>query len=130
MLRWSTEKGVDTAIVTGLLSLAGEGAFDAAILVSSDTDYLPAVQWLQSRGFKVINATWANHGHELARACWASFELDGIVSKLRQADPAGRGADSVTTRVVTEGEMPSIEEVTEDPCSPVLAANDLQSATT
>ena len=72
-----TKKGVDTAIVTGLLSLAGEGAFDAAVLVSSDTDYLPAVEWLQSRGFKVINATWANHGHELARACWASLSSTG-----------------------------------------------------
>ena len=118
-LRWSTEKGVDTAIVTGLLSLAGEGAFDAAILVSSDTDYLPAVQWLQSRGFKVINATWANHGHELARACWASFELDAIVSKLRQSSPVGRGSETAARAVVDE-EMPPLEEVTEDPCPPVL----------
>jgi NYN domain len=84
LLRWAPEKGVDTSIVTGLLSLAGEHAFDTALLVSSDTDYLPAVEYLQSRGFKVINATWANHGHELARACWASFELDAIVPELRQ----------------------------------------------
>ena len=97
-LRWSPEKGVDTAIVTGLLSLAGESAFDVAILVSSDTDYLPAVEWLQGRGFKVINATWSNHGHELARACWASFELDGIVPLLRQenSETAGRAATKVT----------------------------------
>jgi hypothetical protein len=119
-LRWSTEKGVDTAIVTGLLSLAGEGAFDAAILVSSDTDYLPAVEWLQSRGFKVINATWANHGHELARACWASFELDAIVPKLRQPSAGGREPATVS-RGVVEGEMPPLEEVTEDPCPPVPA---------
>jgi uncharacterized LabA/DUF88 family protein len=83
-LRWSPEKGVDTAIVTGLLSLAGESAFDVAILASSDNDYLPAVEWLQSRGFKVINATWANLGSELARACWASFELDAIIPALSQ----------------------------------------------
>ncbi|HWX46256.1 MAG TPA: NYN domain-containing protein, partial [Solirubrobacteraceae bacterium] len=109
-LRWSPEKGVDTAIVTGLLSLAGEAAFDAAILVSSDTDYLPAVEWLQSRGFKVINATWANHGHELARACWASFELDAIVPDLRQETAATREAAAL-----------ALEEVVEDPCPPVLA---------
>jgi NYN domain len=84
LLRWAPEKGVDTSIVTGMLSLASEKAYDAALLVSSDTDYLPAVEYLQSRGFKVINATWANHGHELARACWASFELDAIVPELRQ----------------------------------------------
>jgi uncharacterized LabA/DUF88 family protein len=115
-LRWSPEKGVDTAIVTGLLSLAGEGAFDAAVLVSSDTDYLPAVEWLQSRGFKVINATWANHGHELARACWASFELDGIVSKLRQESAPGT-AKQGGARVHTPDEAPAEE----DPCPPVLA---------
>jgi hypothetical protein len=108
-LRWSPEKGVDTAIVTGLLTLAGEGAFDAALLVSSDTDYLPAVEWLQSRGFKVINATWANHGHELARACWASFELDGIVPDLRQESAATREAAAL-----------ALEGVVEDPCPPVL----------
>ena len=109
MLRWAPEKGVDTAIVTGLLSLAGERAFDAALLVSSDTDYLPAVEWLQSRGFKVINATWANHGHELARACWASFELDAIVPDLRQQSAGPRAT-------------PALEEVaSDDPCPPELA---------
>lgn len=96
-LRWSPEKGVDTAIVTGMLSLAGEKAFDAAILMSSDTDYLPAVEWLQSRGFKVINATWANHGHELARACWASLELDSVVPALRQDGVAKPAARPTTT---------------------------------
>lgn len=103
-LRWSPEKGVDTAIVTGLLSLAGEGAFDTAILVSSDTDYLPAVAWLQGRGFKVINATWANHGHELARACWASFELDAIVSQLRQETPADLERAEAAAAVAANGD--------------------------
>jgi uncharacterized LabA/DUF88 family protein len=119
-LRWSTEKGVDTAIVTGLLSLAGEGAFDAAILVSSDTDYLPAVEWLQSRGFKVINATWANHGHELARACWASFELDAIVPKLRQESPGGREPETPAQAAPVTG-SPALAEGGEDACPPVLA---------
>jgi hypothetical protein len=67
----------------------------------------------------VINATWANHGHELARACWASFELDAIVSKLRQSSPVGRGSETAARAVVDE-EMPPLEEVTEDPCPPVL----------
>jgi uncharacterized LabA/DUF88 family protein len=127
-LRWSPEKGVDTAIVTGLLSLAGEGAFDAAILVSSDTDYLPAVDWLQGRGFKIINATWANHGHELARACWASFELDGIVSELRQesaARAALRGEEELAppagVGTGTQQQAPRIEEIEdEEPGRPVL----------
>ncbi len=72
----------------------GKGAFDAALLVSSDTDYLPAVESLQARGFKVINATWANHGHELARACWASFELDSIVLQAASSERRAAGAAS------------------------------------
>jgi hypothetical protein len=117
ILRWAPEKGVDTAIVTGLLSLAGEKAFDAALLVSSDTDYLPAVESLQARGFKVINATWANHGHELARACWASFELDSILTKLRQVAPPGATVRPVVTEAQT---LVEVAEVTEDPCPPVV----------
>lgn len=97
-LRWSPEKGVDTAIVTGLLSLASERAFDAAILISSDVDYLPAVEWLQSRGFKVINATWANLGNELARACWASIELDSILRALCQQNTAETAVSATAIR--------------------------------
>ncbi len=52
ILRWAPEKGVDTSIVTGLLSLAGERAFDAALLVSSRhrlpaRSRIAASTWLQ-----------------------------------------------------------------------------------
>ncbi len=77
--RFAPEKGVDTAIVTDLLSLASEEAFDVAILLSSDADHIPAVEWVQGRGLKVINATWARHGFDLARTCWASIELDDVI---------------------------------------------------
>ncbi|MDQ3730290.1 MAG: NYN domain-containing protein [Actinomycetota bacterium] len=80
--RWAPEKGVDTAIVTDLLSLASEGAFDVAVLLSSDADHVPAVEWVQEKGLKVINATWANHGFDLAKTCWASVELDSVTPLL------------------------------------------------
>lgn len=83
-LKWAPEKGVDTAIVTDLLSLAGEDAFDVAILVSSDADFIPAVEWVQSRGFKVLNATWSHHGFELAKVSWASFPLDAVMPDLKR----------------------------------------------
>lgn len=77
--RWAPEKGVDTAVVTDLLSLASEGAFDVAVLLSSDADYIPAVEWVQDRGLKVVNATWRNDGRDLARSCWASVEIDQLI---------------------------------------------------
>lgn len=78
----ASEKAVDAQIVTDLISLAWEGAYDVALLVSSDRDFIPAVECLQRRNFKVINATWRGHGHELAHVCWASFEIDGLMASL------------------------------------------------
>ena len=76
------EKGIDAAIATDLLSLAWEGVLDVAVLVSGDSDFVPAVERIQEKGLKVVNATWRNHGHELAHACWASFDLDSVVGRL------------------------------------------------
>jgi len=39
----TVEKGIDTAIVTDMISLAWEDAWDVAILVSSDRDFIPVV---------------------------------------------------------------------------------------
>lgn len=83
-LMWAPEKGVDTAIVTDLLALAGEDAYDVAILLSSDADHIPAVEWVQARGKKVINATWANHGFDLKRTCWAEIELDAVMPLMKR----------------------------------------------
>lgn len=81
----AVEKGTDTAIVTDMFSLAWEKAYDVAILVSSDADLVPAVEKIQDRGFKIVNATWSKHGHHLAKASWASFDLDPLVASLTRS---------------------------------------------
>ncbi|HVB45175.1 MAG TPA: NYN domain-containing protein [Streptosporangiaceae bacterium] len=78
----SAEKGVDAALVTDLLSLAWQRAYDVAVLVSGDADYIPAVEYVQSQGLKVVNAAWASKGHELRRECWGSFTLDDLIPDL------------------------------------------------
>lgn len=78
----AAEKTTDAHIVTDLIGLAWEGAYDAAVLVSSDKDFIPTVDYLQSKNIHVINATWRGRGHELAKICWASFELDGLIPCL------------------------------------------------
>lgn len=83
-LTWAPEKGVDSAVVTDLLALAGEDAYDVAILLSSDSDYIPAVEWIQARGRKVVNATWTHHGFDLKKTCWADFELDDVISLMKR----------------------------------------------
>jgi len=82
ILKRAAEKGVDAAIVTDMFWLVWEQALDVAILVSSDSDLVPAVERIQDRGIKIVNATWDRYGHELAKACWASFEVNPLVGKL------------------------------------------------
>ena len=80
----SAEKMVDSRIVTDLLDYAWGNSFDMAILLTSDADMVPAVECLQKRNLKVINATWKGHGHELAKTSWGSFELDTIINQLKR----------------------------------------------
>ena len=67
------------------MSLAWEGVLDVAVLVSGDADFVPAVERIQEKGLKVVNATWRDHGHDLAHSCWASFELDSLVKPLTRS---------------------------------------------
>jgi uncharacterized LabA/DUF88 family protein len=76
------EKTIDARIVTDLVGLAWEGAYDVAILVSADKDFIPAVEHVQSKNFKVINASWRGRGHQLAAVCWASFDIDALIGSL------------------------------------------------
>lgn len=78
----ASEKMVDSLIVTDLLGLAWDGSYDVAVLLTSDADMVPAVESVQRHNFKVINATWKGHGHQLAKVSWASFELDGLLPQL------------------------------------------------
>ena len=71
----TAEKGVDTAIATDMIRLAWEGAYDVAVLVSSDSDLVPAVQFLTGKGIKVIQAGFPPTGSHLAKASWASFDI-------------------------------------------------------
>jgi uncharacterized LabA/DUF88 family protein len=85
-LRRAPEKGVDAAIVTDMLSLAWEGAYDIAVLVSRDADYVPAVEMLTRKGIKVVNAGWKSGGHNLRSTCWAHFDVSEVVSQMSRVD--------------------------------------------
>ena len=52
------EKGADVALVTDLLSLAWEDAYDLAILVSGDADFIKAVDKVKSKGKRVWIASF------------------------------------------------------------------------
>jgi uncharacterized LabA/DUF88 family protein len=81
-LVWSAEKGVEAAMITDLYELCFSDALDIAVLVTSDSDFVFPVAGLQGRGVKVINAAWRGAGQELARASWATVDLDELIPAL------------------------------------------------
>ena len=71
----TVEKGVDTLLVTDLIRLAIANSYDAAVIASSDADMLPAVQFVQTLGKKIIQAGFPPSGVDLATECWGSFDI-------------------------------------------------------
>ena len=57
---WVTraEKGVDVALATRMLTLANNRAFDTAILVAADRDFLETVQAVKANGLRVEIVAW------------------------------------------------------------------------
>lgn len=78
----AVEKGVDTQMVTDMLSLAWTSCYEVGVLLTSDADFIPAVENLQSRNMKIVNATWKGNGYDLATKSWAFFHLDGVLPQL------------------------------------------------
>ena len=78
----SQEKGVDTAIATDMVQLAWERAYDVGVLASGDADFIPAVQFLTNKGVRIIQAGFPPRGIELARTCWASFNVEPLMSSI------------------------------------------------
>jgi len=50
----SREKGIDVKIATDLIAGAVDDKYDVGIIVSSDTDLVPAIDWVRKRKKKVI----------------------------------------------------------------------------
>ncbi len=78
----STSKGLTTQIVVDLMALHTNNACDVPVIVSSDTELMPVIQYLTNHGVKVIHAGWREAGLDLARQAWASIELDHLIPEL------------------------------------------------
>lgn len=83
-MRGTEEKGVDTRIATDLVHLAWENAFDVAVLVSSDQDFVPAAEILQAKGIKVIHAGFPPNGMLLKQKCWGSIDVPRFKAEFKQ----------------------------------------------
>lgn len=81
-MRGTEEKGVDTRMATDMLNLAWQDAFDAAVLVSSDRDFVPVAEHLQNRGVKVVHAAFPPRGSELSQKCWGSVRVPDLMAQF------------------------------------------------
>ena len=86
-MRGTEEKGVDTRIVTDMISLAWANAFDVAMLVSADRDFVPVAEFLQTRGIKVIHGWFPPKGSLLSQKCWGNVPLNDLMPSFVRAGP-------------------------------------------
>lgn len=98
---YTTEKRVDTRLVADLIHYAAIGAFDAAVLVSGDDDFVPAVEAVNALGRQVWVATWsaAELSPDLRVRCFGQVHLSDGIGNFRVERP--RIADRAATRSVS-----------------------------
>jgi len=90
-LRRTVEKGIDTALLTDLIRSAFDNTFDYAVLVTEDSDFIPAVKFIQERWTKqIVHCFFRGKSDELRNACWKHIFFDDMMGEL--LPPAALGS--------------------------------------
>lgn len=84
-MKGTEEKGVDTRIATDMIKLAWVDSYDVAVLVSSDRDFVPVVEFLSTRGIKTIHAAFPPQGSMLTQSCWGNISLSALRDGFRRS---------------------------------------------
>jgi uncharacterized LabA/DUF88 family protein len=82
------EKMLDTYIATDLIGDATFDAYDVALLVSEDSDFIPAVQFVQEmRSKQVVHVGFNGHSNDLRAACRHRIDLgkNDLFRRLQRA---------------------------------------------
>jgi len=92
--RTYTEKGIDVALATKLLILATNRAFETAILVSGDKDYLETVKAVKNLGMRIEIVSWRGSlsqelGQESSRNVIFLDDLRAEIEKPADAEIEG-----------------------------------------
>ena len=83
-VRGTEEKGVDTRIATDMIRLAWADDYEVAVLLSSDRDFVPVVEFLDTRGIKTIHGAFRHQGAQLTQTCWGNFQVPGIMESFQR----------------------------------------------
>ena len=86
---YTTEKRVDTRLVADLIHYAANGAYDAAVLISGDDDFVPAVEAVNALGKQVWVATWSAEelSTDLRVRCFGQIRLSEGIGAFRVERP-------------------------------------------
>ena len=86
---YTTEKRVDSRMVAELIHFAANGTYDAAVLVSGDDDFVPAVEAVNALGKQVWVATWSADelSTDLRVRCFGQIRLSEGVNSFRVERP-------------------------------------------
>src|SRR5204863_492692 len=125
---YTTEKRVDTRLVADLIHYAAHGAYDAAVLISGDDDFVPAVEAVNALGKQVWVATWSAEelSTDLRVRCFGQIRLsDGIAAfrverprlldRERGVPPRGPRPAGVVPAALS-GSAPSLARTTRASC--------------
>jgi hypothetical protein len=115
---YTTEKRVDTRLVADLIHYAANGAYDAAVLISGDDDFVPAVEAVNALGKQVWVATWSAEelSSDLRVRCFGHLRLSEGLGSFRVDRPA-RDRDA-PPRVEGRGPRPPLARVGPAPGRP------------
>jgi hypothetical protein len=113
---YTTEKRVDTRLVADLIHYAAHSAYDAAVLVSGDDDFVPAVEAVNALGKQVWVATWSADelSKDLRVRCFGQIHLsDGLPDFRAERYRTERVALSRTeARTLSGGPPPRLARLT------------------
>jgi len=100
---YTTEKRVDTRLVADLIHFAANGAYDAAVLVSGDDDFVPAVEAVNALGKQVWVATLSpdDLSSDLRVRCFGHVDLREGVAAFRADRP--RSTERASVRFESRG---------------------------
>ncbi|MCY4673692.1 MAG: NYN domain-containing protein [Bacteroidetes bacterium] len=81
-MRGTQEKGIDVRMATDMIKLAWVDNYDVAVLISSDRDFVPVAEFLETRGIKVVHGAFPPKGHHLSSCCWGQIDIADLRHKF------------------------------------------------
>jgi hypothetical protein len=112
---YTTEKRVDTRLVADLIHYAANNAYEAAVLVSGDDDFVPAVEAVNALGKQVWVATWSADelSTDLRVRCFGQLRLSEGIGAFRAERARVHGAERGGERFVAAERSAPVSRPTE-----------------